>query len=67
VLQSTLHRFAKPWYQLRAVRIFRDQTNLAVSPDLWFEIKEALKDSEYFLYMASREAAKSRWVCREFW
>ena len=31
-LQSALHRFAKPWYKLRALHIFRDQTNLAVNP-----------------------------------
>jgi hypothetical protein len=28
-LQAGLHAFAKPWHQLRAVRVFRDQTNLA--------------------------------------
>jgi hypothetical protein len=27
-LQSALHRFAKPWYRLRAMRIFRDKTSL---------------------------------------
>jgi hypothetical protein len=33
-LQSGLHSFAKPWYQLRAIRVFRDQTNLSANPDL---------------------------------
>jgi hypothetical protein len=33
-LQSGLHRFAKPWYRLRAMRVFRDKTGLAVTPEL---------------------------------
>ena len=32
VLQSALHRFAKPWYRLRALHVFRDETNLSVNP-----------------------------------
>jgi hypothetical protein len=31
-LQSALDSFARPWYKLRALHIFRDQTNLAVNP-----------------------------------
>ena len=31
-LQAGLQRFAKPWYQVRALRVFRDQTSLAASP-----------------------------------
>ncbi|MCU1493841.1 MAG: repeat- protein-like protein [Acidimicrobiaceae bacterium] len=64
-LQSGLHAFAKPWHQLRAVRVFRDQTNLAANPDLWSSIEAALVDSEYLLIMASPEAARSQWVPRE--
>jgi WD40 repeat protein len=64
-LQSGLHSFAKPWYQLRAVRVFRDQTNLSANPDLWSSIETAILDSEYLLIMASPEAARSAWVPRE--
>lgn len=64
-LQSALHRFAKPWYRLRALNVFRDKTNLAVSPGLWSTIQRALADSEYFVFLASREAAQSYWVQRE--
>jgi WD40 repeat protein len=64
-LQSGLHSFAKPWYQLRAVRVFRDQTNLSANPDLWSSIEAAILDSEYLLIMASPEAARSAWVPRE--
>ena len=31
-LQAGLQRFAKPWYKLRALRVFRDETSLAASP-----------------------------------
>ena len=41
-LQSGLHRFAKPWYRLRAMRVFCDKTGLAVTPELWGSIQKAL-------------------------
>jgi hypothetical protein len=50
-VQSALHRFARPWYRLRSVWIFRDKTGLAVTPSLWETIEKALADSEYFLLM----------------
>jgi len=28
-LQNALHRIAKPWYRLRALRVFRDASSLA--------------------------------------
>ena len=64
-VQSALHRFARPWYRLRSVWIFRDKTGLAVTPTLWETIKKALADCEYFLLMASPESAASLWVQKE--
>ena len=64
-VQSALHSFAKPWTRLRAIRTFRDTTNLAVTPSLWGSIVKALDDSEYFILMASPEAARSPWVEKE--
>ena len=64
-LQSALHRFAKPWYQLRALRVFRDKTSLSANPALWPSIVEALSASEYFLLLASPAAAASQWVQAE--
>jgi WD40 repeat protein len=61
-LQSALHRFAKPWYRLRAVRVFRDRTNLSANPGLWPEIQKALGESEFLLLMASPASADSKWV-----
>lgn len=64
-LQSGLQRFAKPWYRLRALHIFRDQTNLSLNPSLWSSIQAALDQSEWFIVLGSPEAAASKWVDRE--
>jgi WD40 repeat protein len=64
-LESALEGFAKPWYRLRALHLFRDQTSLSATPGLWPAIEEALQGSRYFLLLASPEAAQSRWVQQE--
>ncbi|MEV6488073.1 TIR domain-containing protein, partial [Actinoplanes sp. NPDC051633] len=64
-VQRGLHRLAKPWHRRRALWIFRDQTGLSVTPHLWTSIQKALDNSEYFVLMASPEAARSPWVNRE--
>lgn len=64
-LQSALTQFAKPWYKMRSLRIFRDATNLSASPALWTSIREVLSSAEYLILLASPEAARSRWVQAE--
>jgi hypothetical protein len=64
-LQRELERFAKPWHLRRALRVFRDDTNLAANPDLWHAIVTALDSSDIFILLASPEAARSEWVDRE--
>lgn len=64
-IQSALHRFARPWYRMRALRIFRDETNLSVSPALWPTIEQSLGQSEFFILLASPRAASSKWVAKE--
>lgn len=61
-IYSSLQRLAKPWYRLRALRLFRE--SLAANPALWSAIEEATT-SDYFLLMASPAAAASPWVRRE--
>ncbi len=69
MLQYALEKFAKPWYKVRNLNIFRDNSSLTVSPHLWTSIQNALSDSKYFIYMASPQAAASKWVQKEikFW
>jgi WD40 repeat protein len=64
-IQHGLHRFGRFWYQGRAMRVFRDETNLSASPGLWSSIETALAGSEYFIVLVSPEAALSKWVCKE--
>lgn len=64
-LQSSLSRFAKPWYRLRSMRIFRDETGLSANPGLWPSIEQALGESEHFLLLACPASARSRWVQQE--
>lgn len=64
-VQSAMHRLAKPWYKLRQLHVFRDKTSLAATSGLWSSIESALNESEWFLYIASPEAATSPWVQRE--
>jgi WD40 repeat protein len=64
-VQRGLHRLAKPWHRRQALRIFRDQTGLSVTPGLWSSIQSALDGSEWFVLLASPAAARSPWVNRE--
>jgi WD40 repeat protein len=64
-LQSGLQRLAKPWYRVRALRVFRDETGLSTNPDLWSSIVLALDDAEWFVLLASPESATSPWVDKE--
>ena len=34
-LQTGIERFAKPWYRIRALKVFRDQSSLSANPKLW--------------------------------
>ena len=64
-LQAGLHRFGRPLWKLRAVRLYRDRTNLDANPDLWAAIQKALDASSHFIVVASPAAAASPWVRRE--
>ena len=64
-LHAALHRFAKPWYRLRAAHVFRDETTLHPTPRLWESIRTAIDRSTFFILLASPDAAASPWVERE--
>jgi len=64
-IRSALQRFAKPWYRLRATRIFQDRSSQALAPSLWGSITRALDDSAFLILLASPEAATSKWVQKE--
>ena len=64
-LQSVIQRLGKPWYKRRALRVFRDDTSLSATPQLWPSIEQALSQSRYLLLLSSPEAASSPWVGKE--
>lgn len=64
-LQLALEKFAKPWYKVRNLDVFRDEASLSVTPHLWGNIQQALDQSEYLIYMASPVSAASKWVTKE--
>src|ERR1700745_3139966 len=64
-LQHGLQTLAKPLYQRKALRVFRDQTNLSATPELWSTIEQALAASRFFILLASPDAARSPWVQQE--
>lgn len=68
-LQRGLHRLARPWTRRQVISVFRDTTSLSANHDLWSSILGELQRSRYFIYLASPEAAASRWVQKElrFW
>jgi WD40 repeat protein len=64
-LERALQAFARPWNKRRALDIFRDEGNLNLSNHLWRSIQQALSKSQYFVYLASPQAAQSPWVAQE--
>ncbi len=62
-LSAELERFAKPWYQLRARRIFQDAGKISLAAQ--DAIREAIQVSGYFILIASPASASSDWVRHE--
>jgi len=64
-VQHALHRLAKPFYRLRAMDVFRDETSLAQTNELSKSLRAHLARSDYLLVVASRSSAIADWVCLE--
>jgi hypothetical protein len=64
-IQKGLHRIGRRVGQLRALRVFRDDTNLMANPDLWGKITEALDRARYMIVVLSPQSAASHWVNEE--
>lgn len=64
-LQPALERFAKPWYRLRASRVFRDDASMSANTALWSTIEQGLTQSGWLILLVSPEAAASEYVATE--
>jgi Flp pilus assembly protein TadD len=63
-LQDNLHRLAKRWDSLSAIRVFRDATHLPIT-SLQPAIAAALDSSKFLILLASPRSAASPWVREE--
>ncbi len=64
-LERGLQRLARPWNRVRAMSVFRDESDLSLSPHLWPSIQEHLDGSRFLIILACPESAASEWVNRE--
>jgi WD40 repeat protein len=64
-IQKGLHRIGRRFGQLRALRVFRDDTNLEATPDLWGRIVNGLDRSRFMIVVLSPRSAASYWVNAE--
>jgi len=64
-IQKGLHQIGRRVGRMRALRVFRDDTNLTANPDLWGKITEALDSSRYMIVVLSPQSAASHWVNEE--
>jgi WD40 repeat protein len=64
-LQVAVEKFAKPFYRLRAVRVFRDDASMSANVALWSTIERGLTEAGWFILLASPAAAQSEYVARE--
>jgi WD40 repeat protein len=70
-LQTALERFGRPWFRPRTIRVFRDDSSLPMTSDLWVSICSGIERSRFFLLIASPESAALKadgarsWATRE--
>lgn len=64
-VRDGLHMFARPWYRLRALRVFCDLRSISATDGLWPAVQEVLDGSRCLILLASPESARSVWVQRE--
>src|SRR5688572_4391524 len=64
-LERSLQAFAKPWNRVRAIDVFRDQTDLSSIGGLARGVTSAIDESEFLILLACPESARSYWVRQE--
>src|ERR1043165_575621 len=64
-IERGLQRLARPWNRVRAMSVFRDASDLSLSPHMWPSIQEHLDGSRFLIVLACPESAASVWVNRE--
>ena len=57
VLERGLQRLARPWNRVRAMSVFRDESDLSLSPHMWPSIQQHLDESRFLIILACPESA----------
>ncbi|MET8867439.1 toll/interleukin-1 receptor domain-containing protein [Nonomuraea sp. NPDC004580] len=61
-VRDALHNLARPWYRLRALRVFHDQSSMPATSRLDRAIEDALAASRHLIVFLSPQAVASPWV-----
>jgi hypothetical protein len=64
-IQKGLQRIGRKMGRLNALRVFRDDTDLTATPDLFGRLTSAMDSSRYLVVILSTHAAQSEWVNKE--
>jgi hypothetical protein len=64
-VQKGLQRIARRMGRLNALRVFRDDTDLIATPDLFGRLTASMDGSRYLVVVLSPHAAASEWVNKE--
>ncbi len=64
-IKRTLEQLGKSWRARRALRVFRDESNLGYGANLSTELRKKLDESDYLVFLASPGAARSEKVGEE--
>jgi WD40 repeat protein len=64
-LQDRIEKCAPPWYRSRALHLFLDKRSFGADPELWPAIDREMNDSDWFVLVASPQAAASDGVNHE--
>lgn len=63
-LETAIKKYDKNWLK-PPIKIFRDKNELKIGESIPTGVKDGLRNAEYFILLASKEAANSWWVQQE--
>lgn len=64
-LQESVEKCLPPLFRTRGLHLFRDERSSGANPDLWPSLDQELANSDWFILIATRQAAESEGVGHE--
>ncbi|MEM9654531.1 MAG: TIR domain-containing protein [Actinomycetota bacterium] len=65
LLKQRLQQLGRRWFQLQAMKVFLDTTDLIGADSLWDKIAREIESSRHLLVLVSRASSESTYVLRE--